>query len=134
MSIYFEKARELGNLILESEQSIMLADASAEYNNNPECVKKMEDYRAYQENVKTSMQSGTLEKEEITVLTQRLTEMATELKSDPTIAALVNAENEFNGFVNQVMNVVKATIMGQPVDNGSCGSQGGCSSCSGCSE
>ncbi len=132
MSIYFEKARELGNMILESEQSIMLADATNEYKNNEECVKKMEDYKAYQENVRTSMQSGTLEKEEITMLTQRLTEMAIELKSDPVIAALVNAENEFNGFVNQVMNVVKATIMGQ--DNSGCGSEDGCSGCSGCNQ
>lgn len=131
MSIYFEKARELGKLILESDQAKMLADASSVFQDTPEAKIKMEEYNKYQANVKESMHKGNLSKEEITAMTQKLTQMAVELKSDPIIGALVFSENEFNGFVNQVMGVLKATIMGDESKINEC-SQGDCSSCSGC--
>ncbi len=130
MSIYVEKAKELANLILESEQSKLLSEASATFKANEDAQRKMEDYNKYRANVQKSMQEGGLSKEEISALTQKLTEMTTELKQDPIIGALVFAENEFNGFVNNVMTVLKNTIMGVE-DTSEC-SSGSCSSCSGC--
>ena len=129
MSIYFEKARELGNLILESDQAQMLKEASTTFKENEEAVARLEEYKAYQRNIGESIQSGILPKEDMQVATQRLTEMAAELKQDPVIGALIFAENEFNGFVNQVMSVLKQTIMG---DEGQCDKQSCGGSCSGC--
>ncbi len=128
MSECFEKARELGNTILASDHALRLADATNEFQLDDEAKTKMEEYQKYQEDVRVSMQNSETSKEEITIMTRRLTEMATELKEIPTVAALVFAENEYNAFVNNVMGIVKATIMGQNTD---CG-EGGCSSCSGC--
>ncbi len=128
MSECFDKARELGNLILASDHALRLADATNEFQLDFEAKEKMDEYQKYQENVKVTMQNPETSKDEITVLTRRLTEMASELKEYPTVAALIFAENEYNAFVNNVMGVVKATIMGQNTD---CG-EGGCSSCSGC--
>lgn len=131
MSIYYDKARELGNLILASEQAMLLADATANFQQDEDAKAKMEEYKKYQQDVKTAMEQGNVSKEEITIMTRNLTEMAIAVKSIPTIGALVLAENEFNGFVNNVMSVVKATIMGE---TSSCekDENGGCSSCSGC--
>lgn len=122
-----EQAKELGNAILATEQAKNLADATALYEASEEAQAKMEEYRKYQEDVQKTMQSGEVSKEDIHIATQRLTEMATELKQDPIIGGLVFAENEFNGYVNQIMTVVKNTIMG--IDS-SCG-EGGCSGCGG---
>ncbi|MFV0440050.1 MAG: YlbF family regulator [Lachnospirales bacterium] len=121
MSVYKEKAKELANLILASDQALAMADATAVYQQSEESQKKMAEYQAYHANVQKSMQSGELSQEEITKLTSTLTEMAVELKQDPIIGALVFAENEFNGFVNGVMEVVKNTIMGTEDDGCSCG-------------
>lgn len=129
MSIYYDKARELGELILQSDQAKMMADATVVYQNDEIAQQKMEEYKKYQQDVKTAMSSGNVSKEEITIMTRRLTEMAVDVKEITTIAALVFAENEFNGFVNNVMSVVKATIMGE---ESACGTSGGCESCSGC--
>ncbi len=131
MSECFDKARELGNLILLSDQAKLLADANNEFLLDFDAKEKMDEYKKYQEDVKVSMSSKDISKEEITIMTRRLTEMAAELKEIPTVAALVFAENEYNAFVNNVMGVVKATIMGQ---NTECDS-GSCSSCSsGCGQ
>lgn len=130
MSIYFEKARELGNLILSSEQSLRLSDAHEAYKNNEEAKVKLEEYKAYQKNIGEGMQSGVLPKEEFQRATKVLTEMGAELKKHPVVGELISAENEFNGFVNQVMNILKQTIMGTDSEcagNDSC--SGGCSKC-----
>ena len=129
MSIYFEKAQELGKLILESEQSIRLADAQAAYNADPEAQAMMEEYSKYQENIRQSMEQGALDQEQLKAATQRLSEMVHELKKHPVAGALIFAENEFNTFVNQIMTVFRQTLLGQ--EESSCGS-GGCSSCAGC--
>ena len=54
--------------------------------------------------------------------------MAEELKSQPVIGELINAENKFNNLANQVMDILRQTITGD--DESSCG--GNCSGCSGC--
>ncbi|MFV0504696.1 MAG: YlbF family regulator [Lachnospirales bacterium] len=131
MSIYFDKARELGEMILASEQANTLSEATIIFQNNPEAKAKMDEYNKYQADVRNSMQSGELSKEEITKMTQRLTEMAVNLKQDEIVGGLVFAENEFNGFVNQVMSVLKVTIMGDENKINEC-TQGDCSSCKGC--
>ena len=128
--MYYEKARELGQMILESDFSKNLADARAVYDGDEEAIKLMNDYVAYQDNIRESMEKGALTQEQLEVSTQRLSEMVHELKKHPVVGALVSAENEFNGFVNQVMNVLKETIMGKPEGSGC--SPSACSSCSGC--
>ncbi len=131
-NIYVEKAKELASLILESEQSKLLSEASATFKANEIAQEKMDEYNKYRENVQKSMQTPGLSKEEISIMTQKLTEMTTELKQDPIIGALVFAENEFNGFVNNIMTVLKNTIMGIGDEGNTCSSEGGCSGCSGC--
>ncbi len=132
-NIYVDKAKDLANLILESEQSKLLSEASATFKANDAAQAKMEEYNKYRVDVQKSMQTPGLSKEEISLMTQKLTEMTTELKQDPIIGALVFAENEFNGFVNNVMSVLKNTIMGiEEEEKKSCSSSNGCSSCSGC--
>ncbi len=125
----FESAKKLGYDILASDYAMRMADATAEFNKDEKAKNMLEDYKKYQADASVAMKNPELSKEEITKLTQNLTEMAIELKKDPTIAALVFAENEFNGFVNQVMQVVKNTVMGL---DSNCNSSD-CSSCgSGC--
>ncbi len=128
MSMYIEKAKELGELILKSEQSKLLSEASATFKSNEEAVAKMDEFNKYRENVRISMQNPNVSKEEIDILTKKITEMTIELKQDEVIGALVFAENEFNGFVNQIMGVLKDTITGNPKKE-QC-SSGDCSGCS----
>ncbi len=131
-NIYVEKAKELAGLILESDQSKLLSEASATFKANEVAQEKMTEYNKYREDVQKSMQVPGLSKEEISIMTQKLTEMTTELKQDPIIGALVFAENEFNGFVNNIMTVLKNTIMGVEEKDISCNSKNDCTSCSGC--
>lgn len=126
MSIYFDKARELGRLILESEESIRLSDATDIFQQDEEAKQKMEEYKAYQAQVQQGMENGSLSTEQIKTASARLAQMAGALKQDPIVGALIFAENEFNSFVNRVMSVLKLTITGDACDEGDCGGCAGC--------
>lgn len=130
MSLYLEKARELGNLILESEEAKNVADANHEYQNDKEAVEKMKEYQDLYAKVQSDMKEQKLNQEEVGTLSKKLSEMASEIKGMPSMAALIYAENEFNAFVSNVMAVLQSTITGQEMPEGGC-SSGGCSSCGG---
>ena len=123
MSVYMEKARELGNLILESEQAKRVADARTDFQADAEAQPRMDVYNAYVANVQTAIDSGAVTDEQYATMQKRMAEMVVELKAYPAIGALVTAENEFNFFVNQVMTVLKTTITGEE--------PGGCAGCAG---
>lgn len=126
MSAYYEKARELGQLILESEESLRLSDASSAFQQSEEARQKMEDYKSYQTKVQRGMETGELSTEEIKSASTHLAQMAVALKQDPVVGAMIFAENEFNAFVNRVMNVLKLTITGDACDEGDCSACAGC--------
>lgn len=131
MSIYNEKAKELADLILESEQAKTMADARNVFENDENAKARMQEFQVYQMEVQKSFQEGDLSQEEAMKLQQNLAEKVVELKQDEIIGALVFAENEFNGFVNGVMNVLKNRIMG--IEEEGCGCGGGCGSSCGSS-
>jgi len=123
MSVYTEKARELGNLVLESEQAKALEAAREAFHADPEAQPRMDVYNAYLQNVQTAIDSGVMTDEQYASAQKRMAEMVAELKAYPVIGALVAAENAFNMFVNQIMTILKTTITGEE--------PGGCSGCSG---
>jgi cell fate (sporulation/competence/biofilm development) regulator YlbF (YheA/YmcA/DUF963 family) len=127
MSEYFKKARELGELILKSEESIALADARAEYEKHPEIVKQMDEYKAFHENVQESINKQLLAQEAYDIAIARLNEMAVELKKNPCVQTLIDAENTFNELFNQILGVLQHTVTGMPdKPDHECGGCGGC--------
>lgn len=123
----FEKARELGELILKSEESLRLADARDVYNKDAEAKEKMNEYMKRKDEVTEKARKGEYEEGEYTQEVHELHHMVSDLKKDPIIGAMIFAENEFNGLVNKAMSVLRATITGETEE--SCGD---CGSCSGC--
>jgi len=130
MSVYFEKAKELGELILASEASKDMADAQAVFRADADAVAALDKYKALSEHVHQQMSSGELSQDEFRAATEEINQMGAELKKQPVIGALVDAENEYNAFVNTIMGVLKSTLTGKE----GCGSHkdgcgGGCSGC-----
>ena len=128
MEIY-NKARELAEMLLETEEGKAMADAKYIFDGNQEAKKMLFDYSQYRDSVQVRMESGALSQDEFQKETEKMNEMIKNLREDPIIGEMIRTENEFNKLVNQVMNVFKATIMGNNEDGGCSGS---CGSCSGC--
>jgi len=112
MSVYFDKARELGKLILSSEMSLRLADADAALQSNETAKIKMSKLHDMQAEIQERLSRGSITQEEFDRVHVRISELASEIKRDPIISAAIRAENEYSVFVNQIFNILKATIGG----------------------
>ncbi|MCL2873333.1 MAG: YlbF family regulator [Defluviitaleaceae bacterium] len=126
MSTYYEKARELGNLILESNEAKKLHDARKKFDENLDAKKGLEEYSAFQTDVRSRAARGEIAPDEFAANSEKLMKMAEELKNNETIENLMMAESEFNEFVNGVMNILKFTITGVDASD-----ECGCHGCSG---
>ncbi len=129
MSIYFDKAREFGKLLLESDQGQRVTAAREAFDNNQEAVRTFEDFKAYQENIRESVKMGVMNQDEYTKASQNLLEKSDYLKKQPVINELLDSEAEFLAFVNQALGIIKATITGDLPENGCGGECGGCAGC-----
>ena len=112
MPDYFEKARELGEMIRESEQSIRLADARAAFAASPEAVRKAAEFREFEKNA----QSGGIENAEA-------------LRKSPVIGELIAAEEEYLALLDQVIEVLRMTVLGDEADGQGTGKCVGCAGC-----
>lgn len=128
MTVY-EKARELGELLLETEQAKRLTDARYIFDGDEQAQKALFDYTEYRNNVVNKMEDGSLKPEQYKEEAKKINEMAKELKNTPIVGDMLKAESEFNSLVNQVMEILKVTINGEEETSGCTGN---CSGCSGC--
>ncbi len=133
MEIY-ETARQLGKLILESEESAILRQVQEELNAQTDATKMLDDYNAYRSHVQQKMQAGDMTKEDFNEASETLSQKAKEVKQDPFISRMLLAESEFNNLVNRVLAIIRMTITKEDEDeNAGCsGCSGGSGGCSGC--
>ncbi|MCL2396642.1 MAG: YlbF family regulator, partial [Defluviitaleaceae bacterium] len=64
MTIYYEKAMELGNMILSSETSLRLADAQAAFDEDAAASEHYMQYEERQESLQTAISGGLLNAEQ----------------------------------------------------------------------
>ena len=127
MDIY-DKARELGNMLLETKEGKKLNDKRFIFEANEDSKRRLYEYSRFREAVYVKINSGSLSESELAQQQQELNEKIAQVKSDPIISDMIKAEDEFSVLVNSVMNVLRATIEGESES----GCSGNCSSCGGC--
>jgi cell fate (sporulation/competence/biofilm development) regulator YlbF (YheA/YmcA/DUF963 family) len=113
---YLNKGEDFANKLLSSEKSMQLKKAKEIYTNDDNCVKKMIHFNAYKKNIETTIKEGILNEKQIEAFEQSVSKLADELKEEPVIYNLLKYENDFNIFINEIMDVIKATITGTEVE------------------
>ena len=119
----FDKARELGTLLLESDQAKVLEEAKEKFAQKTDVQAKFDEYTQYRTSVQRRVHHNQITEEELETAKQEINALAQELQEDQDLMHMLNAEEEFNAYVNQVMHIVKATIKGHD------GCEGGCGGC-----
>ncbi len=127
----FEKARELGKLILETKEAKNLNAKRFLFEADEQAQKKLNEYSRKRDEINMSINSNSLSDEELAQLRQELKAKAGKIMEDPIIRNMFAAEEEFSALVESVMDILRATIDGDFGDlEGGC--TGNCSSCGGC--
>lgn len=126
MNDIMDMARELGNKINETELSARLEAARAAFDNDMDARETLFDYNKKRRRVEALMDGGKAGTEEFKAANAEFGTAAKRLSENSVVKELVDCEQKFSYFLNQVLNIVKATVLGEDACTGDCGSCGGC--------
>lgn len=120
----YQKARELGTLIMESDYAKVLNEARLAYEQNERAKQKFEEYTAYKALYIHNLRQNLYSPQEAKSDQQKLKTMSHDLETEEDIMYLINAEEDFNNYVNKIMSILKSMIMGGESCSGSCSGMG----------
>lgn len=123
-----EKAKELGQMIVESEEFIALQKAEIKQNNDQFAAEMIANYNSKRNELIKQMQSEDITKEQMQDIRNKLEEEFNILSSNQTIKEYIEATRNFQQLMNQVNSVISYYVNGE---QSSCGGDD-CGGCSGC--
>ena len=129
MTVY-EKARELGEMILETKEGKRLYDAKFIYGGDDDAKKVLTEYMMYRNILRSKAGDGSISEEELKSEIQKLNVLGEKAKENAVVKELMDAEDKFNTLVNSVLNILKETDLKDEEESEGC--TGSCSSCGGC--
>ena len=119
MDMIFQKTRELGEALLESEIYTKIKAAEEKAMKNEEAARLMSEMLERRSSIQEMMQQTNPDPAALKRLSDEMDD----------IVELTQARGEFNGLINQVNQVLQFIVTGR-MDDGDCA--GDCSACSGC--
>lgn len=128
MAEIFEKARELGEAIIESKEYKELKKAEMEQENDPEAMKLLADYSALRSKLAEEIQKGEVAEDRMAEIRQALEDAYEKVTENDHIVAYINSQRIFQSIIDQMNNIISFHITGKMP--GSC--SGSCDSCGGC--
>jgi len=131
MDMIFEKTRELGQALLESEVYQKMKAAEEKAMLNVEAAEMMALYLEKRSQIQEMMEVENPDPGAMKRLSDEMDEVQQKLQMVDDIVALTAARAEFNGLIGQINQVLQFIVTGRMTDEeGGC--TGSCDSCSGC--
>lgn len=127
MAEIFEKARELGEAILESNEYKEFKAAELAQENDEEALALLKEYSDVRSRLAGEIQKGDVSEERIAEIREELEEAYTKMTTNDTITAFINAQRTFQAVIEQMNNILSFHITGKMPG----GCSGNCASCGG---
>ncbi len=121
----FEKTRELGQMIQDSDEMKAFKEAEANQQNDEATQEAMKEFNLNRLNLARDMQNGKLSRDEAVEKNNKAFEELCE--KAPLIKEYVDAKEKFDSMVNQINTIINFYITGS---TGECTHD--CSTCGGC--
>jgi cell fate (sporulation/competence/biofilm development) regulator YlbF (YheA/YmcA/DUF963 family) len=126
----FEKARELGALLRDSDQFVAMRKAEESANGNDTLLSLSQEY----ESLRSQMQALTIEDEpdydKIGEVSKAMDEVQAKLNGEPAMKALRVTSEQFSMLMNLVNRELQGVLAPETLQQSACG--GSCASCAGC--
>lgn len=130
MDNVFEKTRELGQALLESEIYQNMKAAEERAMRNPEASEIMGRYLEKRSQLQAIMQTDDPDPGAMKRLSDEMDEAQERMHMIDDVVALSQARNEFNALIGQINQVLQFIVTGRMDDASGC--TGSCDSCPGC--
>ena len=129
MDMIFQKTRELGEALLESEIYTKMKAAEEKAMKNEEAARLMSEMLERRSSIQEMMQQTNPDPAALKRLSDEMDDIQERLQMMDDIVELTQARSEFNSLIGQVNQVLQFIVTGR-MDDGDCA--GDCSACSGC--
>jgi len=131
MDMVFQKTRELGQALLESETYQRMKEAEDRAMQNQEAAQLMAAFLEKRSQIQEMMQDGNPDPGALKRLSDEMDADQERLQMMDDIVALTEARGEFTGLINQVNQVLQFIVTGR-MDDPEGGCSGSCATCGGC--
>ena len=130
MDAVFQKTRELGQALMESETYRAMKAAEDKAMQNREAALTMGEYLEKRQQLQAMMQSDNPDPGALKRLSDEMDEAQERLQMMDDIVALTEARNAFNDLIGQVNQVLQFIVTGNMEPSSGC--TGSCATCQGC--
>ena len=130
-TIYHDKAKELGNMLLASDAYRRFVDAKAAFGNDLAAQELDQKIADFNNSLQTGIRMGALSTDDYRSAIAEIANMERELKENPSVQEYLAAEEAYNEFISSVMGILDkiVTNLNKSVEGGpkmcSCGSNPG---------
>lgn len=125
MNEIFEKTRELGELIQQSEEMKNVKNAEILQENDSKAQELLKEFNMQRMNLARDMQNGKISRED--AITKNNEAFDSLLEKSDVIKKYIDAKKDFDSLVNQVNQILNFYITGQdPNCTHDCSTCGGC--------
>ena len=128
MAEIFEKARELGEAIIESKEFKELKEAEQYQENDPVALELLKKYSDGRTKLASEILKGDVGEERMNAIREELEQAYEEMTTNDNITAYINAQRTFQAIIDQMNNIISFHITGKMP--GGCSRS--CSTCGGC--
>ena len=130
MDAVFQKTRELGQALMESDAYLNMKAAEDRAMQNEEAARAMGDFLEKRQQLQGLMQSENPDPGAMKRISDEMDAAQERLQMMDDIVALTEARNEFNALIGQINQVLQFIVTGEMQQPEGC--SGSCASCPGC--
>ncbi len=133
MNPVFQKTRELGEALMQSEEYLAMKALEDRAMGNKEAADTMGQYIEKKQQLEAMLMSEDPDAEQLRGLSAEMDTLQEHLQMIDDIRELTEARSGFSNLIEQVNGVLRFIITGEmdEEEEGGCGA-GGCAGCSGC--
>ena len=127
MAEIFEKARELGEAIIESAEYKELKAAELAQEQDENALALLKEYSDVRSRLAAEIQKGDVSEERVAQIREELETAYEKMTTNDAITAYINAQRTFQAIIDQMNSIISFHITGKMPG----GCSGNCSSCGG---
>ncbi len=124
----FDKARELGEAIVNSNEYKTLKLAEARQEQDEEAMKLLKEYSDVRRTLGEEINKGDVSKERMEEIRAAVEEAYEKVTTNDIIVEYLNAQSAFQAIIDQMNTIISYHITGQLPG----GCSGSCATCGGC--